>query len=493
MIQPVMKKRTNFISRINETVCISSSSKQMTNYKAKQIKRKHPSEKSLDFINEPISRLIIKMAIPASVGFFFNTMYNVVDTYFGGQLSTDTLAALSLSFPVFFILVAIGAGMSAGTTALIANVLGEGDSERSIKIHSQSITFCVIFTFLAGSILYWLLPSIFSLFNPEEGLLAVTLNYIRIIIFGAVFFVLTQILNAPLSARGDTKTYRNFLFIGFLLNIGLDPLFMYGFQVGDVTVIPCMKEKGIALATVLIQVIGVFYMGWRVYKMGVFPPLKWDYFRPQKAFFKEIAIQGMPPTLNYATVSLGIFVITYFIAKFGTEAVAGYGVGIRIEQIALVPTIGLNIAITSIVGQNNGAGRLDRAWKSFTLSLVFGLAIMLGVYTPIMIFARPLVAFFTDQEMIQTVGVSYLYIQAITFYSYILLFQANSFLQGIKQPGMIFWIGLYRQIAAPFLVFSIMSALYGVDGVWWGLVIVNWSAALFTVWHVRKCMSLATA
>ena len=440
----------------------------------------------MDFVKDSIPRLLLKIAAPASTGFFFNTMYNVVDTYWGGQLSTETLAALSLSFPVFFIIVATGAGISAGTTALIANSLGGGEESKALKYHAQAMIFGIVATVVMAVLLFGSLSPIFKLFNPTADLLAVTMNYMQIIVGGAIFFVLNNVLNAALTARGDTKTYRNFLILGFLLNIALDPLLMFGFSINGQVLIPGMRESGIALATVLIQASGVVYLSWRVIRSKTFPKLDKENFKPDAGYFKEISAQSFPPVMNFVTVALGTFVINFFIAKYGTEAVAGYGAGIRIEQIALVPTIGLNTALTAMAGQNNGAGRLDRVWKSYTYSLLFGLIIMLAVYTPILVFARQLVGLFTADQKVLTIGLAYLYIQAITFYSYILLFQCNSVMQGIKRPGMIFWVGIYRQIAAPALVFALFSFLWGVNGVWWGLVLVNWSAALFMAWFVWK-------
>ncbi len=429
---------------------------------------------------DPIPGLVAKMAIPASIGFFFNTMYNLVDTYFGGRISTGGLAALSMSFPVFMVLLSLGNGVSAGTVALISNAVGAGESEKAKRYHAQSLVFALGISLVATVIVQALLPSIFRLFGATDDTLRSALRYARVLVSGSLFFVLNYVLNAGLRARGDTKSYRNVLIAGFLLNIGLDPLFLYGVSLGGLTIIPAMYEAGIALATILIQVLSFFYLLHRVRASEILKGISVADYKPDGQMIREIAGQSIPAALNMMTVALGTVVIIYYVSRYGTDAVAAYGASIRVEQIALIPTFGLNTALATFVGQNNGAGKIDRVTQAFKVTLLAGLFIMLTVLTPILIFARPLIRIFSSNPEVIRIGVSYLYIEAITFYSYIVLNQSNSVLQGLKRPAMIMWGGLYRQIPAPLTVFSLVVFVWktGVSGIWWGIAVVNWSAAL---------------
>jgi Na+-driven multidrug efflux pump len=471
-------------------------------------------------VSDPVGPLLLRIAAPASVGFFFNTMYNLVDTYYGGRLGTDALAALSLSFPVFIILLALGQGISTGSSALIANSLGAGDTRRAVVLQAQAVSFALVVTALTIPPLLLALPGIFRFMNASPGVLESALRYARVITAGSFFLILNGVLNAGLTARGDTRTYRNFLIGGFFANIVLDPLLMYGVTVGGsegavvlgsgggalsggtltgagggITVIPAMGEAGIALATVGIQAVGVTYLLRGIRRTGSFAGAHLAMFRPRAHLIREIAGQSFPSALNFMMISLGTFVITYFISRYGTEPVAAYGAALRIEQVALIPTIGLNIALATMVGQNNGAGRLDRVRESYHTSLKYGIVLMVVVLTPVLLLGRSLLGFFTEDAAVRSIGLRYLYIQALTFFSYVLMNQSNSVLQGLKRPGMIMWVGLYRQVLAPLAVFPLLTEGLGLEetGVWWGLVAINWSAALWTRHHAVRCMEKAEA
>ena len=256
---------------------------------------------------------------------------------------------------------------------------------------------------------------------------------------------------------------------------------MYGLRIGETTVLPAMRETGIALATVMIQIVGFAYLARKVSRTGCLKGRTWRDFIPRWAFYREIIEQSFPSAFSMMVMALGTFVITYFASRFGTNAVAAYGAAIRIEQVALIPTIGLNIALATIVGQNNGAGKMERVRQAYKTSLLYGAVIMIAVLTPVLIFARWIIARFTDNPEVISIGMSYLYIEALTFFAYVVLHQSNSLLQGLKQPSMILWVSVYRQIPAPLLIFPLFTQVFsmGVSGIWWGLAVVNWSAALF--------------
>ncbi|MFP4152114.1 MAG: MATE family efflux transporter [Alkalispirochaeta sp.] len=442
---------------------------------------------------DEIPELIRRIAIPASLGFFFNTMFNVVDTYFAGQLSTDSLAALSLSFPIYFIIAGIGIGIQSGAGALIANALGADDTTRAVRLQSQAIVLAVGVTVAIAIPLYLALPGIFTFFGAEGAVLAGGLRYMRVITAGGVAIVTANTLNAGLQARGETRVFRNLLIAMSVLNVGLDPLLMFGLSVGGVQLVPAMLEGGTALATVGLYASGIGYLLYRGVHLGVFSGATPRDFIPHRELLREITGQSTPAALNFMIMTLGSFVINYFISRYGRDPIAAYGAALRIEQIALLPLLGINVALATLAGQNNGAGRLDRVREALAASIRAALKVTAVILPAVLLLAPWLLGIFTETARVVTIGRRYLYIQGITFFSYILINLSSSILQGLKRPGMIMWIGLYRQLAAPFLVFPLLAYGLGMEenGVFWGLAVVNWSAAIVLFFYARRILARA--
>jgi putative MATE family efflux protein len=431
----------------------------------------------------PISTLIRQLAVPASIGFFFNTMYNVVDTYFAGLISTQALAALSLSFPVFFIIIAMGSGIATGATALIGTAMGAADRDRARLFAAQSLTFGVCITVGLTAAGPLAAPFLFRLLGASDAYLHDCLRYMDTIFAGTLFFMLVFMLNAMLNAQGDTRSYRNFLLAAFGLNVLLDPWFIYG-GFG----LPAMGIRGIALATVLVHLIGCVYLGYKVYRTRILAGCPRQCLWPRSEPFREIAHQGFPASLNFMTIALGTFVITFFVSKFGQEAVAAYGIGLRVEQIVLLPTIGLNVATLTLVAQNHGAGLAGRVRESLHTALLYGGGISAVGTVLVLVFSRLCMAVFTDDPTVIRIGVSYLHVDALVLYAYVLIFVNIAALQGLKQPVFAMLLGLYRQIAAPLIVFYAFTDVFhfGVKGIWGGIFLITWSAAAIAVVYTRR-------
>lgn len=437
----------------------------------------------------PVPALIRELAVPASVGFFFNTLFNAVDTWWGGQISTQALAALSLSFPVFFIIIAVGSGLASGTTALIGTALGKGNRDEAATFSAQGISFGILVSFVITAVGLTGSQTIFALLGASGEYLRISLAYMNVIFAGSLFFIVNQMFSAILNALGDTKSFRNFLIAGCLLNVLLDPWFIYG-GVG----VPPMSFAGIALATVLIQAMGCLYLCSRVRRTKLGAACSLGSLRPRLASFREIARQGIPAAANFFTIGLGIFVITYFVSGFGKEAVAAYGAAMRIEQIVLLPTIGLSTATLAMVAQNSGARLFDRMDETLRTALFYGGIMMLCGTAALFLFSGPLMNLFTADPAVIAVGSAYLKISAFVLYAYVVLSVNMAALQGIRKPMFALWIGLGRQIAGPAALFWLLTQLlgFGLTGIWWGIFGINWSAAAVAWVYARRQMKKAT-
>lgn len=433
----------------------------------------------LSLTTDPISELTWRIAIPVSVGMFFNTMFNFVDTYCAGLLSTDSLAALSLSFPMFFLLVAIGSGLSQGTTSLMSNAIGAGDRVEARHIFAQSVIFAVAMGILFSILGLVFAPEIFRGLGAEGRYLSMTLAYMNVILAGGVFFILSMTINASLSSQGETRVYRNYLIVGFFANCALNPLLMWGFMG-----VPAMGVAGIALATVLVQIAGCFWL-WRGSRMmELCHQMPVSLFRPDLELLKKIVAQSLPAILNMVTIALGVFVLMWFVKSYGKEAVAASGIATRIEQVILLPVIGLSSAVLSIVGQNHGAGLPHRVREAWLVNVRRGAGLMVLGGVVLWLLGGHAMRIFTKDEGVIAHGANYLSVASLTLAAYPILFVTVFMMQGLKRPGYGLWIGLYRQVLAPAIVFHLLAFTlgWGLWGVWWGVFLVTWSAALFALW-----------
>jgi putative MATE family efflux protein len=414
---------------------------------------------------------------------FFNTMYNVVDTFYAGHFSTEALAALSLTFPIFFLLLAVGLGFSTGATALIGNALGRNDRAEAILTANQSL---VLTVFLAAGVMtagYILSPWLFRLLGASENYLALCLQYIRVILGGSFITLFVFMFNGILNAVGDTRSFRNYLIVATIANIGLDPWFMYG-GLG----LPAMGIRGIAAATVLVQIGGALYLGRKVLQSGLVSFATPGWHRPQRKMMASLTGQGAPASLNMMTVALGIFIITYFLSWFGQQTIAAYGVATRIEQLVLLPAMGLNTAALALVAQNGGAGRFDRVRSTVQTALAYGSVLMVAGAALVFFGAGPLMRLFTDDQEVVAIGVHYLRIAAFIQHAYVFLFINTSVLQGLKKPAFALWIGLYRQLIMPPLAFYVLIKMFdfGLDGIWWSVFAITWTAAIIAIFYARR-------
>ncbi|ASJ73055.1 Multidrug export protein MepA [Granulosicoccus antarcticus IMCC3135] len=372
----------------------------------------------------------------------FNTLYNLTDFWFAGQLSSDALAGVSIAGSVFFLLLALGLGIQIGAAALIAPIAGQSgdDDERrgSIadwvdQILGLSLVLSLV-VLIAGLLVAT--PLVHFLGAEVNTVAPLALEYIGTILWGAFTFILTFAAAGALMALGDTHSNRNALAIGFVANLGLNPLLTFGLDMG---------VTGLALATVLIKGASALYL-YRVLTRRLGRRC-----RPRFSSDKWAALlrQTIPASGNMLTIILGGFITVALIGRFGSQHVAGYSVGLRLEQVLLLPALGLNSAVMAIAGQNLGAGHLDRVRQIYTIGLQLGLA-MAAVFIPIMVFLSPvLMGFFSDDPDIQHTGAIYLKIDAIAFYAYVVLFLSTATLQALKQPMFPLILGVARQLVIP--------------------------------------------
>jgi len=428
-----------------------------------------------DLTKGSIDSHLIKLSLPAIIGYFFHTMFNVTDTYFAGAISTEALAALSLSASIFFMILAIAIGMSEALTSLVGNALGEKNISKAQHITQNSIVFAGLLSLFLTIFGIISVPYLISALG-DPSYIEETLKYINVILYATLFFIASFFFNALLNATGDMVSFRNILIFTAFLNILLDYIFIYYFGFG---------VDGIALATIISEFIAMTYLFYKLQKTQLWCDFK--SFTLDFIVIKELLKQGFPPSMNMFMMAFGMYIITYFVAPYGKEAVAAFGIGMRIEQIFLMPVVGLGIATLAIISQNNGAQEYERIDPTTTLAIKYGFVISTVAVVLFFMFGDSMASLLTSDRVVIEQSVLYLRICGFAFFGFVMIFIYISMLQGIKKPSIIFPISVYRQVLAPILLFSLLS-LYNLEikSIWLGLDLIIFSSALYLWWYSKK-------
>ena len=435
-----------------------------------------------DLTTGPMSQHFKNIAIPAAFGMLFSTLYNVVDVYWAGRLSTDAQAGLAIGFQAFFILMAIGFGLGSGISALVSNAKGSKDTAATRIYVAQGLSYGVIATLILMVIGSIAGPHLIALVSEPGGYRDAAMGYFRWLIFALPGFMLAFGGNGILQAHGDTKSMQRAMMVAFFVNIFLNPLLMFGVP----GVWGGMGFNGIAVATIISQTGVMSFILYRIFKLEVMEGAARSEFTPNLSTFREITAQLLPASIAMMVMFISGFVVQFALKGFGGEAIAAYGIALRIEQILLLPVLGMTGALLPIAGQNFGAGDHDRVrdalffcWKTgFAMSLIAVPILWLGGG-----FAMSL---FTEDARVIEVGRAYLIVDAFLFAIYMMLFSINSFLQALKRPIWTLWISIYRQgFGIAFFIWVFVGVLgFDVWGVWFGIaaaVTTGWIAALFVV------------
>ena len=440
----------------------------------------------MDLLKENIPVLVRKLAIPASVGTLFQTLYNIVDTFYSGLISPEALSALSKSFPIYFIIVATSIGVTVGGTSLIGNSIGEKNEKNTSYYFTHIIIYGLLISVFITFIGLYFSEKVFNLMGSTQEITNLGLQYTNIMFYGSFLFFLVVSLNSLLHAEGDTKTYRNVLILSFLLNIILNPILIFGFLF-----IPAMGMMGIGLSTIIAQLIAFLIILFKVLQNPRVKKITIEFINVKFVFLKNIFFQSMPISIAICGYAVAATFIFTYVGQTSELAVAGYGAATRIEQVVLLPILGINTAIISIIAQNFGANNFDRVKETYFVSIKYGLILM--VFSGILVYltADIVPRFFSSNEVVLEYGRRYLKIAAFILPAYPIFFLSNGFFMGLKKSNYAMVNNMMRNVLVPICVFYLAKYLSAdFDTFFWLWFVFQWtlSILLFTYvsYYIKK-------
>ena len=423
----------------------------------------------------PVLKAIFAITLPIIVGNLLQTAYQITDAFWVGRLGKESVAAVSLSFPIIFLIIALAGGIGLAGAVLAAQYKGNKEHEKVDHITGQTFLLAFIFSAVLALIGFIFAPNILKLFGTEEAVFSNAVSYLRISLAGIVFIFGYNVFQSLSRAVGDVKTPVYIVLGTVLLNFVLDPLFIFGYKF-----IPALGVGGAAMATVFTQGIALF-AGLIVFRKGISGiNLKAKHFKPDYPLIKKIINLGIPISLEQSSRSAGAIVMTAIVTTFGTIALASYGIGIQIIGLVIIPALSLSIANSALIGQNIGAGNIERAKEIAKKSTIIGFVVLTLLGIVFFIFAKQIIAVFipSDADVINT-GAVFLRTIALTFG---LIGVQMSFFGTIRGSGntstvmKVSILTMIVQISSAFILSRYI--LHSEFGIWLGYPIANIVGAL---------------
>lgn len=422
-----------------------------------------------------------RIAIPVAVGISFITLYNVVDNFFAGLLSTEGLAVLSLSATVLIFLTTVGLSMNAAMVVLVGNAIGAQKFEDAKRLAHQGLSYMAFLSFALLLVFLVLGPLLIGAISAPGGLRDLAIEFLNIAILSAPAFIMSLGANGILVAQGDSMPMLRAQTASFFANIGLNPLFMFGIP----GVIPGLGIVGVAVSTLVCQAGVMAFILSRVLRSELMRRGGSAVWRPIRADYGAITAMMLPVQVGYVLMLSGIFIVQVYLKNFGPETIAAFGVGLRIEQALLLPALALSLALRAVASQNFGAGEYGRVREAFGFCARAGAGFMLLAALLLWVAGRPLMTLFTSDPEVVRVGADFLKMYGVMLPARALLFSMYTLLQALRRPAGTLLISVYQEILAIALFVGVFVLVLGMDvrGVWIG-VTASVYTALFLAFFV---------
>jgi putative MATE family efflux protein len=416
----------------------------------------------------PIAPTLVRLTIPMILGIVGMVAFNLIDTFFIGQLGTRQLAAISFTFPVVMTVSSIAMGLGVGTSALVSRAIGEGDQERVRRITTDSLVLAMlvfVFFLIAGLLT---IDPVFRMLGATPDVLPYIREYMQIWYVSVAFVIIPMVGNNAIRATGDTRTPATIMLIAVLVNAVLDPLLIFG--LGP---FPRLGIAGAAVATTIARATIFCVAFWVLYHrermITTVPPQTRDVL----ASWKEILYIGIPTTATNLAMPLMLGVLTSLVSGYGEAAVAAFGVGFRIDLFALTVVIALSSVLAPFVGQNQGARQHERMQCGVRYSLQFAVVWGMVMLLLLAVAGQPVARLFNDDPLVVAMLVLYLLIVPFGYGGHGAVYLANSVLNVLKKPLHAAALVMGQTFVLHIPLAYAGSALFGLPGIFGAAVVAN--------------------
>lgn len=372
----------------------------------------------VDLTSGGIGRPLFKLAWPIIVIQLLQVTYNIVDTFWLGRLSTDAVGAISLAFPMIFLLIAFAGGFTTAGAILVAQYTGAEGEHFAGKVTGQTFMFMGLLSVLIGIVGFLVTEEVLELLpsDPDTGeqVIPLAVDYVEIFFLGLPLMFGFFVFAAIMRGYGDTKTPMYVMFASVAVNLLLDPFLIFGWGP-----FPHLGIQGAAVATIIARGVGTGLGIYLIFFTEVGPHTELAHLKPDLSLIYQIIDLGVPSSIEQSAAAFAIITLVAMVVSFAPPVVAAYGLGERIASIVFLPAMGLGRATDAMVGQNLGAGKADRARRTTYVAAAIAGGVLLVIAVVVALFPEPIVSVFLgdvdDRAITIEYGTEYIQIRSLEF------------------------------------------------------------------------------
>ena len=416
----------------------------------------------------PVGRHLVAMTVPMLFGISTMMLQSFIDMWFIGRVGDDSLAALSFAFPVIMVVTSLAIGLGAGTSSVVARAIGANDHSRAQRLATDSLFLSFCITVGISLIAFFTTASLFRLLGAPEDMIPLIRGYMNILYFAVPFLVVSMVGMTSMRATGDTRLPSMLMIIGSILNLILDPILIFG--IGP---IPAMGLEGAAWA-------GLLSRGGIFFAVMYYLKVRSDLLTFNKPGGKELITSwrdvlhvGIPAAGTNAIIPIATGVVTAMLARYGPEAVAGFGVASRIESVVLVMFYALSAVIGPFVGQNISAGKVDRIYQALRLCALFCMASGLIIMVLLALAGDWLPSLFSDNAMVTDVTKMFLFVVPVSYGTYGMVMIMNAAFNGMGKPMPAVAISVGRMVVIYLPLAFLLENVFGIVGIFGAYMVAN--------------------
>jgi putative MATE family efflux protein len=436
-----------------------------------------------DFTEGPIGRAILLLAVPMVLEVVLESVFAVADIFWVSRLGPDAVAAVGLTESLLTVIYALAMGLGIGATALVARRIGEKDLEGAARGAAQALVLALLVSIALGVTGALLAPRLLSLMGGSPSVVATGLGYATIMLGGEVAIIVLFVVNAIFRGAGDAAIAMRVLWLANIVNIVLGPLLIFG--VGP---FPELGVTGAAIATTFGRSVGAVYAVVRLFRNASRVPVRRRHLAFDFGVMRQIVGLSGSATLQNLIGMASWVGLVRILAGYGSEALAGYTIAVRLIIFVLLPSWGLSNAAATMVGQSLGAKKPDRAETSVWRAGRYNAYVLGGAGILFFLFAPLLLRAFTSEPEVARYGVACLRIVALGFPLYAFGMVLTQSFNGAGDTWTPTWLNLacFWIFEIPFAWLLAHQAGFGPSGVFWAIMAAFSMLALASAWVFRQ-------